>query len=313
MLICSVLLYRKRAFISITTVSIGVIVVRKIVIGKATGAVTHRISTGSWEGAGQAAIEGAADGYMTGAISGFISGGVSSKYCFITGTPVATHYGLIPIEDISPGDLVWATNPETGQTELKEAVQLFRNETTEWVHVVVNDEKITATPSHPFYSPVKGWTKAIELRAGDILVMLNGEYVVVEQVQHELLESPEITYNFEVEGFHTYYVGEQEVLVHNKCAQHGDLKKNMLKEGPAPGEGYQAHHGLPWAERDYFSSAGLDVNDARFGRWVKGGGNGGHQSWSSRYGQLWKNYIKAHPTPDATDIISYFNKLNGIR
>jgi hypothetical protein len=26
------------------------------------------------------------------------------------------------------------------------------------VHVVVNGEKITATPSHPFYSPVKGWT-----------------------------------------------------------------------------------------------------------------------------------------------------------
>ena len=150
--------------------------------GAASGAVTHRISTGSWEGAGQAAIEGAADGYMTGAISGFISGGVSNQYCFIAGTPVATQYGLVPIEDISPGDLVWATNPETGQTELKQVVQLFRNETEEWVHVSVNGEKITATPSHPFYSPVKGWTKAIELRAGDILVMLNGEYVVVEQV-----------------------------------------------------------------------------------------------------------------------------------
>ena len=70
---------------------------------------------------------------------------------------------------------------------------------------------------HPFYSPVKGWTSAIDLRAGDILVMLNGEYVVVEQVQHELLESPETTYNFEVEGFHTYYVGNTSVLVHNKC------------------------------------------------------------------------------------------------
>ena len=70
---------------------------------------------------------------------------------------------------------------------------------------------------HPFYSPVKGWTSAIDLRAGDILVMLNGEYVVVEQVQHELLESPETTYNFEVEDYHTYYVDNTEVLVHNKC------------------------------------------------------------------------------------------------
>ncbi len=70
---------------------------------------------------------------------------------------------------------------------------------------------------HPFYSPVKGWTSAVDLRAGDILVMLNGEYVVVEQVQHELLESPETTYNFEVEDFHTYYVGDISVLVHNAC------------------------------------------------------------------------------------------------
>ena len=137
--------------------------------------------------------------------------------CFIAGTLVATKSGLVPIEDIQPGDLVWATDEETGETSLKEVVQTFRNETEEWVHVKVNGEEITCTPMHPFYSPVKGWTSAVDLRAGDILVMLNGEYVVVEQVQHELLESPETTYNFEVEDFHTYYVGDEPVLVHNSC------------------------------------------------------------------------------------------------
>ena len=55
--------------------------------------------------------------------------------------------------------------------------------------------------------------------------MLNGEYVVVEQVQHELLESPETTYNFEVEGFHTYYVGNTEVLVHNRCTAESNKTK----------------------------------------------------------------------------------------
>ena len=73
--------------------------------------------------------------------------------------------------------------------------------------------------------PQKGWTSAVDLRAGDILVMLNGEYVVVEQVQHELLESPETTYNFEVEDYHTYYVGTTSVLVHNKC----DAKVNKTE------------------------------------------------------------------------------------
>ena len=62
----------------------------------------------------------------------------------------------------------------------------------------------------------QGWTDAAQLRAGDILVLVNGEYVVVEKVQHELLETPVKVYNFHVEDYHTYYVASG-VLVHNKC------------------------------------------------------------------------------------------------
>ena len=147
-------------------------------------------------------------------------------------TLVAAGDCLVPIEDINSGDLVWATDTETGETALKEVVRLFRNETNEWIHITVNGETITCTPEHPFYSPVKGWTNAIDLRAGDILVMLNGEYVVVEQVQHELLESPEITYNFEVEDYHTYYVSKKSLLVHNKCAadQINELSDDALRQ-----------------------------------------------------------------------------------
>lgn len=79
-------------------------------------------------------------------------------------------------------------------------------------------EEIVATPTHPFYCPVKGWTDAVHLRAGDILVLVNGEYVVVEKIQHELLENPVKVYNFQVEDYHTYYVGSG-ILVHNVCTQ----------------------------------------------------------------------------------------------
>lgn len=54
----------------------------------------------------------------------------------------------------------------------------------------------------PYYSPERGWTAACELRAGDILVTVNGEFVVVEKVRHEILESPVKVYNFEVENEH---------------------------------------------------------------------------------------------------------------
>ena len=39
--------------------------------------------------------------------------------------------------------------------------------------------------------------------------------VIKKQLQH--LENEETTYNFEVEDNHNYYVGENSVLVHNKC------------------------------------------------------------------------------------------------
>ena len=81
----------------------------------------------------------------------------------------------------------------------------------------MNGDEIVSTPTHPFYSPQRGWTSAVDLRAGDILVLSNGEYVIVEQVQHEILEAPVKVYNFEVQDFHTYYVGKNSVLVHNRC------------------------------------------------------------------------------------------------
>ena len=193
------------------------------VSGALSGAVTHRITTGSWKGAGQAALDGAATGFMTGTITGAISGAVSSPYCFVAGTTVLTAAGAAAIETIEVGDYVWAWDENTKDVALKQVVETYVNETDELVHVFVNGEEIVTTPAHPFYSPVKGWTDAVHLRAGDILVLVNGEYVVVEKVQHELLESPVKVYNFQVEDYHTYYVSDSGVLVHNTCNKnHGN-------------------------------------------------------------------------------------------
>lgn len=83
--------------------------------------------------------------------------------------------------------------------------------------------------------PTKGWVCAIDLRAGDILVLQSGEYVIVEMVQHEILESPVTVYNFEVEDFHTYYVSDCAVLVHNMCkvTSPNQMQQQVLK-GKAP-------------------------------------------------------------------------------
>ena len=152
---------------------------------------------------------------------------LSPGVCFVAGTTIATEFGDEKIEDIKPGDLVWAWDEETGEVALKEVVQTFEKEATELVHIGVDGEEIVCTNEHPFYSPVKGWTAAGKLRAGDVLVTVNGEYVVVEWVQHEILESPIKVYNFEVTDFHTYYVSDVGVLVHNSCSHNSyEWRKN---------------------------------------------------------------------------------------
>ena len=275
-------------------------------IGSATGAVTgavgHRIKTGSWEGAGEAALNGAADGYMMGSITGFISGGMTSNQCFAAGTLIATANGLIPIEDIQPGNFVWATNPETGETELKPVVQLFRNETDEWVHVTVNGEEIVCTSEHPFYSPVKGWTAACQLRAGDILVLVNGEYVVVEQVQHEILENPETTYNFEVDDFHTYYVGKESVLVHNLC----------VKQVDTSGTG-QVHH--PFSRKIVNAASnnpnldGIVTRQSGTLKALNKAAHQGYQTWHRNFDNAVVSWLGKNPTASVSQFTGFMNKL----
>ena len=145
--------------------------------------------------------------------------------CFVAGTLVKTADGDRPIEEIAAGDYVWAWDEATGNIALKEVIETYVNETSELIHLFVNGEEIITTPTHPFYSPVKGWTDAVNLRAGDILVLVNGEYVIVEKVQHEILEAPVTVYNFNVSDYHTYYVADSGVLVHNSC------KGNWAKGG----------------------------------------------------------------------------------
>ena len=185
--------------------------------GAITGAIQSRIETGSWDNALEAAVDGAVDGFLGGAVSGFIIGGITSKFCFVAGTLIHTEDGLVPIEEIKPDQLVWAEDPETGERALKRVVRLFRNEKFELVHLQVNGETITTTVGHPFFVQGKGWVAAKNLVVSDKLELLDGGEAYVDAIDQEKLTESVKVYNFEVEDFHTYYVGKISVLVHNVC------------------------------------------------------------------------------------------------
>jgi RHS repeat-associated protein len=199
--------------------------------GSVVSAASSVKSTEEFAEYGKSALISTVAGAVVGAVAGAINAATS---CFVAGTPVLTEEGDKPIEDVTVGDYVWAWDEATGTTELKQVVETYVNETSELMHIFVNGEEIVATPTHPFYCPVKGWTDAAHLRAGDILVLVNGEYVVVEKIQHELLENPVKVYNFQVQDYHTYYVAESGVLVHNTCNRYGgehgnDIHKERIK------------------------------------------------------------------------------------
>ena len=193
--------------------------------GSVVSAASSVKSTEEFAEYGKSALISTVAGAVVGAVAGAINAATS---CFVAGTPVLTEDGDKPIEDVTVGDYVWAWDEATGTTELKQVVETYVNETSELMHIFVNGEEIVATPTHPFYCPVKGWTDAAHLRAGDILVLVNGEYVVVEKIQHELLENPVKVYNFQVQDYHTYYVAESGVLVHNTCEKYGQGHGNKI-------------------------------------------------------------------------------------
>ena len=197
-----------------TTVAAGVFVGSSVALfSSAYSAALESDSVEEFAQYGEEALISTAIG---GGVGGVTAYSLPGHNCFVAGTLVLTNHGSIPIENVSSGTMVWAWDEATGDVALKEVVETYINQTSELVHVYVNGDEIVTTPTHPFYSPVKGWMAAIHLRAGDILVLVNGEYVIVEKIQHEILEAPVAVYNFQVRDYHTYYVASG-ILVHNTC------------------------------------------------------------------------------------------------
>lgn len=118
--------------------------------------------------------------------------------------------------------MIWfgAENPETGEKELKPVVRVFINETDTLVSVFTETEEIVTTEEHPFWVMGKGWTRAADLTSDDILddilIMQNGLTVQAKGIAIKKLSNPIKVYNFEVKDWHTYYVSNSNILVHNR-------------------------------------------------------------------------------------------------
>ena len=161
---------------------------------------------------------------------------IIGKVCFTEDTLIKTDDGYKEIKDIEVGDLVYSEDPLTGEKGLKRVTNVFVNETSVIVRIYAGDEEIETTPTHPFWVIEKGWVAAGDIEAGDKVYLYSGEGREVKEVRFEYLDTPIKVYNFEVEDWHTYFVSEQDVFVHNSCKGKGTPKTTKLYRVMSEGE-----------------------------------------------------------------------------
>ena len=131
-------------------------------------------------------------------------------------------------------------DPQTGEYTYRTVARTFVNQTEESTTVTVNGEQITGTPTHPYYVEGKGWVEASALHEGQTVWLADGTKATVEAISSYTLQEPVTVYNFEVEDFHTYFVGDCGVLVHNVCngtygsqGGHHPLSKKAFEGNPS--------------------------------------------------------------------------------
>ena len=129
---------------------------------------------------------------------------------------------LKPIASLKLGDMVlakseWKAEAESLSYEPITDIMVTPAQPRRLVDLVLADgQTITTTDGHPFNTP-DGWRDAILLKkGGKLLLKGDGESdrtVEIASVTHRL--DTQTTYNLEVANAHTFFVGEDGVLVHN--------------------------------------------------------------------------------------------------
>ena len=114
----------------------------------------------------------------------------------------------------------------------------FVRETDALVDFYVDGEVISTTGEHHFWVPDYGWVEAKDLIVGSLLQTGDGRVVDVDWVEKR--EGKFEVYNFNVEDFHTYFVSDLGILVHN--ADYNKILRGYIGGPPAGMKNPHAHH-----------------------------------------------------------------------
>ena len=178
------------------------------------------------------------------------------------------------IDAVKEGDYVLAKDVDTGVVAYQPVLDTFVRETDETYTITIDGLDIETTAEHPFYCvDDETFVPAKDLEAGDTVETADGDTATVEDVTQNNLDEPVLVYNFEVMDSHTYYVGEDGILVHNTCEDlsvSGKIKQSMRRDAKTPdlkefditsyGE-FSRHPGDNLSGHELLQNAWLEANE----------------------------------------------------
>ena len=136
---------------------------------------------------------------------------VRYRSCFVAGTKVWTSTGSMAIEQVQTGECVLAQDIETGELAFKPVIDTTVRPPSPLVAISAGGELIHATRGHPFWISGIGWQMAKELKSGQMLHTPRGP-LAIDSISEA---DPATCYNLIVADFGTYFVTDQQVLVHD--------------------------------------------------------------------------------------------------
>lgn len=153
----------------------------------------------------------------------------TSAVCFVKGTKILTSEGHKNIEDIKVDDLVYSKDVISGKEDLKAVRNVFRQETNTIVTINTDNSEIYTTKEHPFFIKGEGFKAAKDIKVNDKIVTYSNLYSNVTDIKVNRYSTPVEVFNFEVDDWHSYFVGDENLLVHNTCAQSKSISSKALK------------------------------------------------------------------------------------
>jgi hypothetical protein len=136
--------------------------------------------------------------------------------CFAPGTKVWTLTGRQSIETIKIGDCVLAQDVESGELAYKPVLATTVRKPGPRLRVGLGSESIVATPSHPFWVLGQGWRMTKQLEIGNRVHTPSGSLLIesIEKLKPDPSPAGK-SYNLVVSDLHSYFVGDQGILVHD--------------------------------------------------------------------------------------------------